>query len=82
MSQPYPQQPPRQQYGQQYPPPAPPAPVAPPRAKTSRLAVVALVVGLLNLVLTVYLVIVVIRGQSALADLGNAFSGLPGGLGG
>lgn len=82
MSQPYPQQPPRQQYGQQYPPPPPPAPAPPTRARTSKLAVVALVVGLLNLLLTAYLVFVVIRAQSALAELGNAFSNLPGGLGG
>lgn len=79
MSQPYSQQPPRQQYPQQYPPPPPPAPA---RARTSKLAVVALVVGLLNLILTAYLVIVVIRAQTALAELGNAFSGLSGGLGG
>lgn len=42
----------------------------------------ALVVGLLNLALTVYLVIVVIRAQVALAELGKAFSTFPGGLGG
>ena len=82
MSQPYPQQPPwqqppRQPYPQQSSAPAPPA-----RARTSRFAVSALVVGVLNLALTVYLVIVVIRAQVALSELGKAFANFPGGLGG
>lgn len=78
MNQPYPQQP--------HPPQGPPPqwqPPPPPPLRTPRWAVAALVVGVLNLLLTLYLVIVVIRAQIALSELGQLFQGgLPGGLGG
>jgi hypothetical protein len=66
-----------------YPPPPYAVAAAPPRrAKASWWSIVAVVLGGLNLALTAYLVIVVIRAQVALAELGRAFQGFPGNLGG
>ena len=71
-----------QPFQPQPPPYQPVALPAPPRTQSSRWAVIAAVVGILNLVLTIYLVIVVIRAQVALAELGRAFQGFPGSLSG
>lgn len=72
-----------QSYPQPPYPPLPPAPMAGPRrAKAPWWSIAAVVIGGLNLALTTYLVIIVVRAQVALAELGRAFEGFPGSLGG